>query len=115
MHGTSGGNKLPFFVEVSQKMQSHIQNKYKNHNSQSPKEYILGFDFEESDTRLKPCPFCGSEKVLIYISGQEWKGKKSIPDSIEYMYGVQCISCGMGYIGQLKTREDALKAWNNRV
>ena len=49
-------------------------------------------------TNLKPCPFCGSERVSIH-------GRKA--------YRVKCDYCG-GMGGGFLTREGAAAFWNRR-
>lgn len=50
-------------------------------------------------SNLKPCPFCGSERVRIC-------GRKS--------YWVECDHCG-GMGGHFPTREGASAFWNRRA
>lgn len=45
--------------------------------------------------KLKPCPFCGSEKLYIYVFSE----------------GIRCDNCGAKIID----KEDAIDRWNRRV
>lgn len=53
---------------------------------------------------LRPCPFCGDEKVGIYL---DFDPKRS-------RYGVICYWCGANTAPNSKTEEDAAKIWNAR-
>lgn len=53
---------------------------------------------------LKRCPFCGDEKVGIYL---EFYPKRT-------RYGVICHWCGAKTAPNSKTEEDAAKIWNAR-
>jgi Lar family restriction alleviation protein len=58
-------------------------------------------------SELKPCPFCGAKGVIIDLSHPR------NPD-VE-TYHVDCLAdCDMG-MGQYKTREAAIAAWNTRA
>lgn len=50
---------------------------------------------------LKPCPFCGGKADTF---GRDW-GK---------WWGVECMAC-QGFVGGLKTPEEARQVWNLRV
>ena len=53
-----------------------------------------------SETKLKPCPFCGGKSVVTW-----WHGK----------YCVQCTDCGVIVQMPLRgTREEATELWNTR-
>lgn len=57
------------------------------------------------DEELKPCPFCGgkAETVYAYYDYNSW--------------GIHCVDCG-AYIQcdpKKDTKEEAIKAWNNRA
>ena len=59
---------------------------------------------------LKPCPFCGSEKVKL-IRPQVISG--------EYVYGVTCVNCEIGINRNgfmfFSDWKEATAAWNRRV
>ena len=54
-----------------------------------------------SETKLKPCPFCGSEAHI-----EERK-------MVRIWYEVRCDNCDAG-TGIWKTPDEAIKAWNTR-
>ena len=53
-----------------------------------------------SETKLKPCPFCGCEAKIVHYS--------------PYRYYVQCVVCGAGTLSMLN-EETAINAWNRRA
>jgi len=52
---------------------------------------------------LKPCPFCGSKSITVYI----YKG------SLLPLFSAECEECGCLLSG-FDTKENAIKAWNRR-
>jgi Lar family restriction alleviation protein len=55
----------------------------------------------------KPCPFCGSDSIVVYKHYAESAGLK---------YGgyyPECVICGCR-LDYYKSKKDALKAWNER-
>ena len=52
---------------------------------------------------LKPCPFCGSNKVQLYVC----------PNEVKTAYVVQCIDCGASS-AYMHSRKDAIEMWNRR-
>jgi len=51
------------------------------------------------------CPFCGSLATADAFN---------LYDDEELMWGVKCDNCN-AYVGDYKTRTEALKAWNRRI
>ena len=68
-------------------------------------------DIVEVGGEILDCPFCGKAGV-IFLSGCNGKDENGEP---ELIYSVQCAACGMGYIGDGLSYEDALRVWNKRV
>ena len=64
-------------------------------------------------TELKPCPFCGSEKIQFLIDGyfQPWEG-----EGMCLWYSCSCYECG-GKIdtGDTQTMKAAAQEWNKRA
>ena len=58
---------------------------------------------ENSGIELKPCPFCGSEMILIGHDGHD--------NGIHYAH---CWDCGVS-TNNFDTEERAAEAWNRRV
>ncbi|MBQ7577610.1 MAG: Lar family restriction alleviation protein [Synergistaceae bacterium] len=52
--------------------------------------------------QLKPCPFCGSEKVELYRDG---KGD----------YFINCKNCMCLVSGFYRTKRESLQVWNTRA
>lgn len=65
-----------------------------------PHGYRIGGGLME--TKLKPCPFCGSTEVKIILYG-----------------GLDCIACtrcpGNVMVSQFQTKQEAIEAWNRRA
>ena len=57
------------------------------------------------ESKLKPCPFCGSEVSLSSCDQY---------DSFEDLYWVKCYECG-AEIESYGNESDAIKAWNRRT
>lgn len=58
------------------------------------------------NTDVKPCPFCGSEKIhASYECSMEGK---------EVVYSCGCENCG-SQTGKFSKIEERLKAWNKRT
>jgi len=51
--------------------------------------------------KLKPCPFCGSNNIQA----------NETDDLFDWV--ISCENCGSGFI-YIKTKEEAIKAWNTR-
>ena len=60
------------------------------------------------DKKLKPCPFCGGEVILI---SQE---KGDSLSSAEY-YNVECEHCELDFGRYNDTKEQVIEAWNRRA
>lgn len=58
---------------------------------------------------LKPCPFCGSDEILV--KDYDHYGI----DSWYTGYGVVCMDCGAQTKTHYKTEKKAIHAWNRRV
>ena len=61
---------------------------------------------------LKPCPFCGSDKIQFLISGhfQPWDGS-----GMRLWYRCACYECGSEMnSGMATTMKEAIKEWNRR-
>ena len=61
---------------------------------------------------LKPCPFCGSNKIQFLISGhfQPWDS-----DGMKIWYRCSCYECGVEMdSGMSTTMEKAKNEWNRR-
>ena len=54
---------------------------------------------------LKPCPFCGSEKVAVIRHKFRY---------LEVSYGIECPDCNTQSYQFFKTRQEAIDAWNTR-
>lgn len=50
--------------------------------------------------KLKPCPFCGGQAVLVDIS---------------YPYWVSCSMCNARINSKTEDRDGAIRAWNSRA
>lgn len=63
-------------------------------------------------SELKPCPFCGSEPILIYFNGLT-------PSTVQhYQVAVSCDgdTCNCSPRTAYETSEEsAIKAWNRRA
>lgn len=55
-------------------------------------------------SELKPCPFCGNEKIYICTD-----------DETEEFFGVMCTVCGGSIYPDKETEEEAIEAWNRRA
>ena len=55
---------------------------------------------------LKPCPFCGSNKVNVY----EYK-YHGLTDS----FGVKCFNCKTESYQFFDSKNEAIEAWNRRA
>lgn len=64
-------------------------------------------------TELKPCPFCGSNKIRICVGTID----NGVPcDMDKPYYQVGCCACGCVVDNyDNRTKEDVVKAWNKRV
>ena len=61
---------------------------------------------------LKPCPFCGSDKIQFLISGyfKPWDGA-----GMNLWYRCACFECGTEMdSGMAQTMKEAGKEWNRR-
>lgn len=54
--------------------------------------------------QLKPCPFCGSNEIQLYIC----------PSEVKTEYVVYCLGCGASSMYADKEK-DAVFAWNRRA
>lgn len=61
-------------------------------------------------TGLKPCPFCGSNRLVIL--GKETQGRKAYAVSC---YTRDCHGCNLSPAGGYAARADAIAAWNTRA
>ena len=62
------------------------------------------------DKQIKPCPFCGSNKVLL-------RDNSGYFDAKEKEYYIVCLKCGAFY-GNRKvygSREGTIRMWNRRA
>jgi Lar family restriction alleviation protein len=53
---------------------------------------------------LKPCPFCGGDKVDIHVSGMS---------GVALYYSVCCNECGSSG-GLAEAKDEAIGLWNRR-
>lgn len=53
---------------------------------------------------LKPCPFCGSEKLSMCVD-----------DIDEEFWGVMCLACGGSIYPDKSSEKEAIEAWNRRA
>lgn len=64
--------------------------------------------------KLKPCPFCGSDKIMFAIEGyfKPWENT-----GLELWYRCHCYGCGADGMdtGMCKDMKQATKNWNERV
>lgn len=56
---------------------------------------------------LKPCPFCGSERVILE------KVQNDPDDKDDFVYSTYCRNC-LSKSDWYLNEEDAIKAWNRR-
>lgn len=67
-----------------------------------------------NDTRLKPCPFCGSDKLKV-DSVSRYSGIRGY----EYTFSVRCNKChargGTAKGGWIEAEERAIENWNFRM
>lgn len=85
-----------------------------------------------SDTKLKPCPFCGGKATLTHSDLKPTTSGASIDRDLITYWKVRCNNCGIekgGYLSEyfftreetLKIRENydgkaqAIETWNRRV
>jgi len=69
---------------------------------------LLDGERVESFTKKKPCPFCGSEQVIIYRS-MSYRSAMFVPG---------CVDCGCevkGENGGSRSEEGAVEKWNRRA
>lgn len=64
-------------------------------------------------TKLKPCPFCGSELI------DEYEETRDPFREVMRKYVIGCMKCGCSIVGYsresyTKAAEDALELWNTR-
>jgi hypothetical protein len=66
-----------------------------------------------TEQKLKPCPFCGSNKIRICVGTID----NGVPcDMDKPYYQVRCCSCGCVVDNyDNRTKEDVIKAWTKRV
>lgn len=66
-----------------------------------------------NDTRLKPCPFCGSDKLKV-----DSVSRYSRIRGYEYTFSVRCNKChargGTAKGGWIEAEERAIENWNFR-
>ena len=78
------------------------------------------YQANNSETQLKPCPFCGT---ITYITAKPlWHGSHGYADC--YEYDIHCEKCGCNiklgknntvYSTHKEARENAIAAWNSRA
>lgn len=59
---------------------------------------------------LKPCPFCGSERVCVAAEGESGADARGL----SLPYQARCQSCGAQATARFQ-RSLAIDAWNQRV
>ena len=73
---------------------------------------------------LRPCPFCGGEKVVFmvgsddpYIDGITSNHPRfaGIPEEEDIFFGVRCNGCGAMFDLNYEDIEEAAAAWNKRA
>ena len=64
-------------------------------------------------TKIKPCPFCGSEAKIIG-GPEDWIPTFLDPDSGGHPYQVHCVNCD-AYVGFFYEVEEAIEVWNRRA
>ena len=57
--------------------------------------------------KLKPCPFCGGEAVIVNID--------FYIDNSGGTYGIRCTKCRACSSMRCDSEEKAIEAWNRRV
>lgn len=67
---------------------------------------MVGEEVMNAEKRLKPCPFCGADEASGIHIETIWDDKEK--------FRVMCENCG-AEIGDFKTLEQAVEAWNQRV
>lgn len=67
---------------------------------------MVGEEVMNAEKRLKPCPFCGADEESGVHIETIWDDKEK--------FRVFCENCG-AEIGDFKTLEQAVEAWNQRV
>ena len=65
---------------------------------------FLWLELEVKYSRLSQCPFCGTEDIRVY----------SECNSDGKLFWARCSGCGAMSV-KVKTKLDAIKAWNKRV
>lgn len=60
---------------------------------------------KDSVNNLKPCPFCGSNRVIVIDH------KYSV---LSNSYGVECFNCKTQSYQFFDSRKKAIEAWNRR-
>ena len=89
-----------------------IQNKCKTNGAGAKGGLFMAHYKTIKDTRLLPCPFCGSDAAIWYFSADEkLKAKEA------YYVGCTNEECGceMEHQGGWKSQEEALERWNERA
>lgn len=62
---------------------------------------------------LKPCPFCGSDKILFIVEGnfKPWEN-----EGLRLWYRCHCYNCGIdGGDTSRESMKKAIEAWNRRA
>lgn len=63
--------------------------------------------------KIKPCPFCGSDKIMFSVEGyfKPWENA-----GMQLWYRCRCYSCGAEGIddGSGTDMNKAIKSWNTR-
>lgn len=67
------------------------------------------------ETKLRVCPFCGSQVELVDES-EDWYYKYSVDSDSDILpIRVQCFNCGANIqAGEDEAKEDVINQWNTR-
>jgi len=70
---------------------------------------------EETESKLKPCPFCGSNATIMYVQPHSHSNKlkeMGLPDC-EGEHFVECTGCTCAMAFE-NDRQEVIDGWNKR-
>ena len=86
-----------------------MRKKYGNECEQGLRRDALKL-IRNGGVEIKPCPFCGGDKVKTWQKTWKDGGENYNP-----FYEIHCLECGAGFNDIFETEEDAIERWNSRV